>query len=117
MSMFSDFPTMTDADSISAASPLDNGVQVSLPQTNYGYGGFKLLTVQLEECNRQLGKHNKLLKKSCKKQKKDKRRKRFFEKFSDAFCKSLPAILTTVTTAVVSVLFRTPSNRKALHAA
>lgn len=115
MSIFNGFPPITNTGSTPASPPPTDGIQAHPPL--FSTGDFQLLTVQLEECNRQLGKHNKLLKKSCKKQKKDKRRKRFFEKVNDAFCKALPAILTTVTTAVVSVLFRAPSNRKALHAA
>lgn len=115
MSILNGLPSITDASPMLTSPPLTDGIQV--PPTLFNTGDFQLLTVQLEECNHQLGEHNKLLKKSCKKQKKGKRRKSFFDKVGDAFCKALPAILTTITTAVVSVLFKTPSSKKALHAA
>ena len=115
MSMFDGILPITGAASMLASPPPTDGIQGH--PSRFNTGDFQLLTVQLEECNHQLGEHNKLLKKSCKKQKKGKRRKSFFDKVGDAFCKALPAILTTITTAVVSVLFKTPSSKKALHPA
>ena len=116
MSLFGDFPPIADAGSMPAASPPTGGIRVDLPQGNYIYGAFQFLTVQFEENNRQLQEINRTLEKSCKK-KKGKHKKSFFEKVGDAFCKALPTILTTVTTAAVGVFFKASSNKKALQAA
>lgn len=115
MSMFDGFPPITDAGSTLASPPPTDGIQVH--PTLFNTGDFQLLTVQLEKYTHQLKEHNKLLKKFCKKQKKGQRRKSFFEKVGNAFCNALPAILTTVTTAVVSVLLKPPSSKKALQTA
>lgn len=117
MSMLSGYPSISDAGSMPATSPTTNGVRVFIPQTNYGYGDFQFLTVQLEENSHQLQENSKWLKKFCKKKKASKNKKSFLQKVGDAFCKALPAILTTVTTAVVSLLFKTPSSKKALQTA
>lgn len=115
MSMFDGFPTITGAASMLASPPPTDGIQVH--PSLFNTGALQFLTGPLEECNHQLREHNKLLKKSCKKQKKGKRRKKFLEKVGNAFCKALPTILITITTAVVSDLFKTPSSKKALQPA
>lgn len=97
------------------SSPPTGGIQVRPPQFNTG--DLQLLTAQFEEFNYHLREQNKLLKNACKKPKKGKRRKKFFEKVGDAFCKALPVILTTVVTAVMTGHVKEPFIMKALRAA
>lgn len=107
--MLNDFPPITDAGSMPVSPPPTDEIQVR--PSLFNSGGFQLLTVQLEE-------NNKLLKQLCKKKKKkNNHKKSFLQKVGDAFCKALPTILTTFTTAVIGVFFKMPSNKKALQTA
>lgn len=108
MSLFGDFPYVPNPVPTPEASS-SAGIHVSVPEFQHCSQNFSMLSSKIEENTNCLKKLHKKFK--------GKSEKSFLHKVGDAFCKALPTILITLSTAVIGYIFKSNPNTKAFQPA